>query len=1184
MSYFLDYKFDGAKIANPNGTLPTTLPADAIIGAGPGSFRGQELPKSVRVGSSGAISINIQSITIPGQDRFHVSVVFKVDSIFTGRQRLVESNRLPFAVDINGAGGAVKALASVKTSAWRGIDVIDSPVLTSGTWHLLQLVYDVDTLFLFLDGSAAGCHSFGPNGDVVPVPNATTIDVGGLIRGQRFVGQIASLRVGFGTIASLDDAMDRMRLSPQWFITSKLEAKRPTTNLGEATNIATFNVTTAAWSQTYTSGVIMYHSAVNSAFIMYGVIYRRYLALPVAKQNELGYLATDEEPSRLSGARKSLFQGGGIYWSSSTGAFEITGQMYLYYEATGEAQAWGLPIAAEQAEPGGESQRLQRATIFYRTGAPTAHIIIPSILTTYLRRGGPQSWGFPLTDELVVRGVKDGATERNVRVVNFEGCDIYWSPPTGVRLIYGDIRKKWLDLGGPTSPLGLPITDEVDVPSGGRMSGFERGVITWYGSWDSIVICRPFNFFIGNLNTRESEDWLMGENDLYFHATINEANNTIFRQRYPSSGDFGGHNTKDVNIPLPVLNPAVGKEFTVVIDIWDADPGNDDHLGVWTIPLNAANSWGLREHQGIFNSGRFSKINNISASVQPQVEVSSLTSLEKFWGTSNRGTPVIDYQTYAQAFRDVDSSPEDWDPLDWLDKAFYEIAAKGLAANGNCFGMSLEAIYSWKRTSLFGLPINRFTDWNVLRPVFNVKHEYQIGAAAIWWFVGQFLSGNTHDPVDVFNETRNEFNKGNNPILCISQNYDFSGAPHCIYPFAWDSSSNPWKITVHDPNQPRGITRVLEVDNTKNTWKYSGSSNYSGGAWSGGRLHYLPWSVLNSTPRTPVWDAILLLLAGTIMIVGTDAETTKITSPSGANLDAHSAEATEALKNKRSLDGHFANAPIMMGDGNFAEIKFARGIGQTSRNILPMIPERSTVARAIRAADGKLAANLAAHISLEDLERRILGLTPAVSFKHTVKGKRAGGSLGQLVKSGTTTFSITSPLNQGETADVEVKALNTVNSEILTTHSRAKALEISVMHGEGLSQATAVKFNITTEAAGTIKLSPKPGLSLVDIENTAGKFKQAKMEVTTVLEGKPLTHQYDLLGPGQTTVDGRLRVKIPNRREAPAITISVLGRDGVNAGKILDSRILTGQKLEAGLGRFGPFDSIIKPILQQVIR
>lgn len=88
--------------------------------------------------------------------------------------------------------------------------------------------------------------------------------------------------------------------------------------------------------------------------------------------------------------------------------------------------------------------------------------------------GTASSYGWPVTDEL--------STPRGPgRFNHFEGGSIYWSPDTGAHLIYGAIRDLWASMAWEQGPLGLPVTDELDVPGvpGARRNGFEGGEITW---------------------------------------------------------------------------------------------------------------------------------------------------------------------------------------------------------------------------------------------------------------------------------------------------------------------------------------------------------------------------------------------------------------------------------------------------------------------------------------------------------------------------------------------------------------------------------------------------------------------------------------------------------------------------------------------------------------------------------
>jgi uncharacterized protein with LGFP repeats len=108
-----------------------------------------------------------------------------------------------------------------------------------------------------------------------------------------------------------------------------------------------------------------------------------------------------------------------------------------------------------------------------------------------------------------------GGPGRNVRMSQFDGCTFYWSPTTGAHEVHGDIRTKYDSLQGPIGFLGLPTTNEMPIPGGlGRMNGFEGGIITWFGSLTTTSVVTPFQLFLGNLNTVNSEGFLMGQNDL----------------------------------------------------------------------------------------------------------------------------------------------------------------------------------------------------------------------------------------------------------------------------------------------------------------------------------------------------------------------------------------------------------------------------------------------------------------------------------------------------------------------------------------------------------------------------------------------------------------------------------------------------------------------------------------------
>ncbi|MGH2557533.1 MAG: LGFP repeat-containing protein [Thermomicrobiales bacterium] len=140
------------------------------------------------------------------------------------------------------------------------------------------------------------------------------------------------------------------------------------------------------------------------------------------EQSFLGYPLTDETATSDSIGRFNHFQGGSIYWTPDTGAWELHGA-----------------IRDKWASLGWESSPL----------------------------------GYPTTDEAPTL---DGVGRFN----HFQRGSIFWSPTTGAWEVHGDILGKWASLGWERSWLGYPTSDEQDFPDGGRANTFQGGAIYWW--------------------------------------------------------------------------------------------------------------------------------------------------------------------------------------------------------------------------------------------------------------------------------------------------------------------------------------------------------------------------------------------------------------------------------------------------------------------------------------------------------------------------------------------------------------------------------------------------------------------------------------------------------------------------------------------------------------------------------
>ena len=123
------------------------------------------------------------------------------------------------------------------------------------------------------------------------------------------------------------------------------------------------------------------------------------------------------------------FQGGSIYWTHETGAYEVHGAIRRKWKSLG----W------------------ERSFL-----------------------------GYPTTDETAT-------PDKKGRYNHFQGGSIYWTHETGAYEVHGAIRRKWKSLGWERSFLGYPVSDEMSTPDGvGRMSRFKGGTIYWTrqkGAW-----------------------------------------------------------------------------------------------------------------------------------------------------------------------------------------------------------------------------------------------------------------------------------------------------------------------------------------------------------------------------------------------------------------------------------------------------------------------------------------------------------------------------------------------------------------------------------------------------------------------------------------------------------------------------------------------------------------------------
>jgi uncharacterized protein with LGFP repeats len=224
--------------------------------------------------------------------------------------------------------------------------------------------------------------------------------------------------------------------------------------------------------RTYERGNI-YWSGATGAHVVWGAILVKYQSL--GGPPSIGFPTTDEVG--VAGGAQSTFTGGSLFWSERTGARLVWGAILVKYRAVGGPASIGFPMTDEVGVAGGSRSTFTGGSVLWteRTGA---HLVIGGILSKYDAFGGPAALGFPTTDEVQVAG---GARS------TFTGGSVLWSSRTGAHVVIGGILAKYDEIGGPSSELGFPTTDEYAVPGGAR-TDFERGrYIDWTPSTGAVV-------------------------------------------------------------------------------------------------------------------------------------------------------------------------------------------------------------------------------------------------------------------------------------------------------------------------------------------------------------------------------------------------------------------------------------------------------------------------------------------------------------------------------------------------------------------------------------------------------------------------------------------------------------------------------------------------------------------------
>lgn len=708
----------------------------------------------------------------------------------------------------------------------------------------------------------------------------------------------------------------------------------------------------------YANGSI-YWSERTGAHIARGEILAAYLKLR-GPGGALGFPISDEVAGASPRTRLSRFEQGAIYWSATTGAFGLHGEIFLHYmQLGGDRGPFGLPTSNELATTNGRRSELQGATIYWspRTGAFEVH---GAIRDRYLALGGPGGLlGNPISDEsdvLTAAGKPSGG-----KLSRFEGGTIYWSPGTGAFEVHGAIRDLYERSGGPLGELGYPITDESGVSGtpGLRYNDFEHGIIVWRSAFGARMIT-ALELYLERVAAGKIDDGFLDSSaELYSYVTV-EANGRALESHKRMPGSHAG-SSYEYNKTYRITPVNHATTIRLKIDAMDWDRvSSDDDLGSLDRTFDIRSCFGLDgAPNGVYDNqpatrkgGDLPSLNSLKfffrISPPSTIDPSRPFRQECWWKFDNFKSPELSRDLFAQTFTDVEVvSGTLQEILNPFDSLFYEVAYKGVAKKGNCFGMSLEAAYARVGRSIFAEPIFQYKargdrveisgDSDLprsLREAINRKHGYQLGASAIDWTLSRLTNLEALHPLAVYERVDYCLRRGDWPLLSmVTVSGGFRG--HTVLPYKCvpGAGSNPHKILVADPNVAWGTAdddpTYVEI-RKDDTFRLVGDpSTYESTSIAGFLpstfLFETPFHRLSTQPRTPFWEAMLALsfAVGTVLILAGDAETDQITADGSTFYRRTKGRGSKQIV-PNAIDG-MARLPLLDFDGPPTELYARRG-------------------------------------------------------------------------------------------------------------------------------------------------------------------------------------------------------------------------------------------------------------------
>ena len=1111
------YTFANGKAQNDDGSFVAVV-KNVTFGKTNATVSGWgTLTNQAQFAADSSMTISIPAKLQP-MEPYGVEAVVNIPALGTGRMNIVEGQKSPFSLYVEPRNGTLCLVGSIcDAKGWLSVTA-DKNTVPLNQWVRLAMVFTGDEIVLLINGqiavrrviSAATLKSFGSNKMVIGVwPGGNR---------YQFRGQMAGLKIWNSIPFEYWPQIWHAQENGIGEIDSKYEELGgDSCILGEPTR------TEAAIGKgryrTYQRGAI-YWSAGTGAWEVHGAIYSHYRAHS-GPTGSLGFPNSDESVAARPGARYNRFENGAIYWSASTRAKEVHGLIFAHYLYLGAEKCHlGLPVSDEMncANGQGRKSRFQGGNIYW-SGATGAHEVHGAILSRYLKLGGPAGFlGFPISDETDI--LKSNNQPSGAKFSRFQGGTIYWSSASGAWEVHGAIRQLYEKSGGPlgSSKLGFPIGNETRVGGSDiKFNDFQGGVIVWRPSSGAIIFTE-LQLQLGKVESSSIDDgigWFKKDRtaELITYTTVKANGVTLDNgKRRPDHHAGSDYNIGSKYLISPIRsNTAI--YLKIKVDDWDYASSND-HLANYEKTFDIRTFFGqlggsppgVYSNQNSTSKGKdspsLSTIRfNFSIHKPPCIDSTIPFREQCWWRFDNFKTPVLSRQMFADVFSDVENVENTWDEImSPFDSIYYKTAYKKVAAGGNCFGISTEAVYARANQSILVEPIHDYkanssdpinaTNSNLatgLKHLFNEKHGYQVGAQAINCIIDQIMNLDIIQPLEIYNRVKYLLAVGDYPVICMNDLAHGSG--HCVMPYRCDdgAGSHPHKIWIGDPNAPwrsgPADKTYIEIKKNNTFRTVNCPAPYASGTVLSGMLpstfmSAIPYHVLRQQPRTPFWEILstLIFLLGGILLLAGDAESEEINSDGKSYY--------KKVNGVRHITSNgirgFSRVPLFDMKGKIPELYAQRGTFPNRMELKLKGTRNGDATNLIRSASNAISLNIPTKTTTRDVltMNGLQSSRPEIRYETNEKNKQIGVNYAVLKDRANRPIRHYQ-LNLGVTKDepAMLRAAQAGSGLEIKMSGTIQPIKVIMRHIEN-AKIVSSKFTYTPKAAGEIlRIKPQDALS-----------------------------------------------------------------------------------------------------------